>query len=96
MRVTAHKLAEILMKAAPEAEVRFWSANGEEADLLGVYDDTTDDDDEFALVAEGADTVNFDFEPILDDELPAASDEELDAVGAGDDGWQFDPIEHME
>lgn len=98
MRITAHKLAEILMRAKPDAEIKFWSADGEAADLLGVYDDVTEDDDEFNLVAEGADTVNFDFDPIfVDDGLPVVPE----VVGAGDDGrgdaaWDYDALEYME
>lgn len=83
--ITAHKLAEILMRAREDAPVRFWIGDDDEADFDLIYDDATDSDDEDLLVAEGADVVNIDLEPlVLDDEI----------LGAGDDGymgdWQYE------
>lgn len=82
------KLIEILQKADPAAPVRFWVDSGTEADLITIYDDNRDDneEDEFP-VSLGADCVNIDLE--LLEELNGYSetdDESIPYYGAGDDG----------
>lgn len=86
--ITAGRLAAILMRADEDAEVRFWIGKDEEVEFDVAYDNVDDggtDPDKF--VALNADVVNIDLEPIDEEEI----------LGAGDDDLPpFDSLEYME
>lgn len=73
--MNAHSLAAILLKADPQADVRFWVDDDEEVDFSIVYDDETEGDDDGTgnLVGQGADVVNIDLDYV--EELGAGEDD---------------------
>lgn len=94
--IKAGELIKLLQRASPEAEVRFWIDDQEEAEFFAAYDDQTEEGNEDEpLIAEGSLVVNIDLEPFQESEdFELLGAEQYGAGwGAGYDDYYDDPRE---